>query len=276
MRSLHTIITLGGLALGGLAACGVNQTPEPEPSSELPSCIPNRDGVITADELPVALGATVTTYTSPPNVTREIDLSGERAWKLDDERADDLIVAIGPVALGPQWYANQFPAGRFVVDAGGGLDGIYHQDDQALWLDGTASQEADLTLVRYADPVALLRFPLLDGDVATTIAQIPAGVVGGLPFIGTDEVTLDVTAGDRLAVPYVVFSPVTRVRTQIVRRPSTGQLSVSKRTTLFLFECFGEVGRAESRPDEPAADFTTAAYVRRFALGRNLTTQGAP
>jgi hypothetical protein len=42
---------------------------------------------------------------------------------------------------------------------------------------------------------------------------------------------------------------------------------VGKRTTLFLFECFGEVARAESRPDEASPDFTTAAYLRRFALG---------
>jgi hypothetical protein len=37
--------------------------------------------------------------------------------------------------------------------------------------------------------------------------------------------------------------------------------------TSFLFECFGEVAHAESRIDEPNADFTTAATLRRFALG---------
>jgi hypothetical protein len=43
---------------------------------------------------------------------------------------------------------------------------------------------------------------------------------------------------------------------------------VGKRTTLFMFECFGEVARAESKQDETAEDFTTAAYLRRFALGQ--------
>jgi hypothetical protein len=44
-------------------------------------------------------------------------------------------------------------------------------------------------------------------------------------------------------------------------------VAVSKRTTAFLFECFGEVVHAESKQDEPNVDFTTAASLRRFALG---------
>ena len=34
-----------------------------------------------------------------------------------------------------------------------------------------------------------------------------------------------------------------------------------------FFECFGEITRAESKPDETNPDFTNAAYLRRFALG---------
>jgi len=68
-------------------------------------------------------------------------------------------------------------------------------------------------------------------------------------------------------VPFVQFSPVLRVRTNVTRTPSTGTPIINKRTTLFMFECFGEVARAESNPDEPSPDFTTAAYLRRYALG---------
>jgi hypothetical protein len=32
----------------------------------------------------------------------------------------------------------------------------------------------------------------------------------------------------------------------------------------YLFECFGEVARATSQPNETSDDFTTAAEVRRF------------
>jgi hypothetical protein len=258
------------LLLVALAACGVNQTPQPEPVPGLPRCVPDRDGVITAAELPVAYGATATYYTSP--APRTVDLArADRLWDLSTEYPDDVVIELGPIALKAQWYAASFPTGAFVLDGGGGLDGIYHQDDQALWLDGTASREpmppGGKTLVRYADPIAVLRFPVRDGDTYSTTASIADGTIAGLPFIGTDRVDVDVLGDGRLDVPYVRFSPVLRVRTHVTRTPSTGTPVASRRTTLILFECFGEVARAESRQDEPDPDFTTAAYLRRFALG---------
>ena len=252
-----------------LAACGVNQTPQPQPAPTLPSCVPNRDGQITADELPIALGATLAYYEGE---NRTVDLAGTGGvYDLSDERPDDMIVHLGPVALAAQWYAADFPAGQFVVDAGGGLDGIYHQDAEALWLDGTASHDenpaAGKTLVRYAEPIAVLRFPLSDGEAWSETGAIEGGTIAGLPFVGSDQVDVDVTAGQRLDVPYVQFSPILRVRTHVVRAPSTGTPTVGKRTTIFMFECFGEVARAESKQDEPNPDFTSAAVERRFALG---------
>jgi len=250
------------------AACGTNQTPQPEPAPTLPQCIPNRDGQITADELPIALGATLPYYVA---TSTSVDLVAQNGiYDLSQETPNSMVAAVGPVALGAQWYAASFPAGQFVVDAGGGLDGIYHQDAQALWLDGTASQQqgATKTWIVYPTPLAVLRFPLADGATWTTASALPAGTeISGLPFLGNDALTVDVAAGARLDVPYVQFSPIVRVRTLATRTPSTGTPVVTKRTTLFMFECFGEVARAESNPDEPNADFTSAALLRRFALG---------
>lgn len=257
------------ILLIGLAACGVgdNTTPQPEAPPDVDFCVPNRDREITAAELPIALGETVPTYVSKPGAP--VDLVGDdTGWRLDSESVDDVITSIGPVPLATQWYAAQFPEGRFVVEAADGLDAIYHQDEQALWLDGTASQEASITLVRYADPVALLRFPLRDGDRAELTAALPDATIEGLPFIGTDDFTIDVTVRDHLIVPYVDFSPVHRVRTTITRKATGTMVSVTKRATLFMFECFGEVARAEAATNEPSPDFTSAAYLRRFALGR--------
>ncbi len=252
-----------------LAACGTNLTPQPAPVPTLPSCVPNRDGVIDASELPIALGATISYYAG---TNRTVDLVAKSGvWDLSAERPDDQIVALGPTALQAQWYAASFPAGQFVVDAGGGLAGIYHQDAQALWLDGTASNDmspaAGKTLVVYAQPIAVLRFPIADMQAYSTTAAIPAGMIDGLPFVGSDTVDVDVTGSGQLDVPYVDFSPVLRVRTHVTRTPSTGTPVVSKRTTLFMFECFGEVARAESNVNEPSPDFTNAALLRRFALG---------
>ena len=246
-----------------LAACGTNETPQAMPAPTLPSCIPNRDGMITADELPIALGATVDYYVDS---NQPVDLVAQNGvWDLAQER-NDSVVALGPVALGAQWYAGSFPAGQFVVDAGSGLDGIYHQDAQALWLDGTASQAdgANKTLIVYPTPLPVLRFPVADGETYSTTVAITA-TIDGLPFNGTDELDVDVTGSGRLDVPYVRFSPTLRVREHVIRK--AGATQVTKRTTIFLFECFGEVARAESKQDETNADFTTAAYLRRFALG---------
>ncbi len=256
-----------------LAACSTNLTPQPDPTPVLPACVPNRDGQITADELPIALGFTVDYYAASNRAVNLAPTNG--VYDLSAESPDDTVVALGPVQLAAQWYADQFPTGQFSVDAGSGLDGIYHQDDRALWLDGMASHDempaAGKTLIRYADPIALLRFPLTDGLTYSTTAALETATVAGLPFNGTDKVDVDVTAGERLDVPYVEFSPVLRVRTNVTRTPSTGTPVVTKRTTIFMFECFGEVARAESNPDEAAEDFTTAAYVRRFALGQKVT-----
>ncbi|MBA3451700.1 MAG: hypothetical protein H0T42_01230 [Deltaproteobacteria bacterium] len=257
--------------LVGVTACGVNLTPQPENQPERPSCVPDRDGQITADELPIAYGATVAYYASPPGVTRPVTLGAANGvWDLSAENRDDIVIELGPIPLKDQWYAASFPAGQFVVDGGGNLDGIYHQDDQALWLDGTASRDpapANRTLIRYTQPVAVLRFPIADGDAFTTTAQIADGLVSGLPFIGTDEVAIEVAGEGRVDVPYVRFSPALQVRTLVTRKPSTGTPVVTRRNVIFLFECFGEVARAESRQDEPSPEFTTAAYLRRFALG---------
>ena len=259
-----------------LAACAANETPPPEdPPPPIASCLPDRDGAITAAELPIALDVSAEYYVSPAGQTVTVDLAGsgdgdDRRWDLADERADDDVTTLGAAPLGDQWYAGSFPAGRFVVSAGAGLDGIYSKDDSALWLHGTASTEMSppegRTLVVYAQPVPVLRLPLRDGDRIEVTAPLSGATVAGLPFVGEDRYTIEVAGAGRLDLPYVRFSPVLRVRTQVVRAASTGGAMTSRRAVSFVFECFGEIARADSRPDEPAPDFTVAAALRRFAL----------
>src|SRR6266700_246152 len=94
--------------LATLAACGTNMTPQPMPVPALPQCVPNRDGAITAAELPTALGATISYYSG---ANRTIDqLPKSSVWDFSTELPDDIIVHLGPLALDAQWYAAQFPA----------------------------------------------------------------------------------------------------------------------------------------------------------------------
>lgn len=256
-----------GLAVA-LLGCGVNQTPQPDEPPVLPSCVPDRDGRITPDELPVPIGLSAAYYAG---VDTPVVLAGTDAWDLSAELATDEVVTLGPVALADQWYAAEFPGAAFVTTAGPGLDAVFHQDDQALWLHGNASTEpmpaAGKTLIRYAEPIAVLRFPLVDGLTFESVGELAGATIAGLPFNGTDTLSVEVAGSGRLDLPYVRFSPVLRVRTHAVRTPSTGTPVVAKRTTSFVFECFGEVAHAESKLDEPAPDFTLAASLRRFALG---------
>ena len=259
------------LLLLSIAACDANLTPQPMPSPVLPSCVPDRDGTITSAELPIALGVTIDEYVSASQ--HPVDLVGggaPRTWDFSTEYKDDTRVPVGPVALGAQWYAASFPGGQFVADAGSGLDGVYAEDDTALWLYGLASHDAapqqGKTLLVYDAPVAVLRLPLSDGMSWTEHGHVTAGTLDGLPYVGTDTYDLDVSGLGVAEVPYVDFDPVLRVRTHVTVAPAAGGATTSRRQTQFFFECFGEVVRAESAPNEPNPDFTTAAALRRFAL----------
>ena len=172
------------------------------------------------------------------------------------------MIALGPVALGAQWYASQFPSGQFVVDAGSGLDGIYHQDAQALWLDGTASQAdgANKTLSATRRRSRVLRFPLADGETFTTTGRLHRARSTACRSSAPTSSTSTSPARGRLDVPYVaVLADPARAR-RTCRAPSTGhRSSITQAHHAVLFECFGEVARAESKQDETNADFTTAA-----------------
>lgn len=253
-------------------ACDANLTPPAEPPPPEAGCVPDRDGTITAAELPIALDLRADFYVGTDvavDLTGD-DAGGEHRWDLSVEREADDVVPLGAAPLADQWYAGSFPAGRFVTAAGDGLDTIYSKDDAGLWLFGTASTEmnpaAGRTLVVYTTPVPVLRLPLTDGDHIAVTAPLPSATIDGLPFVGEDRYDIDVDGAGRLDLPYVRFSPVLRVRTHVVRAASSGGAQTSRRAVSFVFECFGEVARADSRPDEPAADFTTAATLRRFAL----------
>jgi len=273
---VHLVPALALAATAALAACGENLTPAPEPDAPGRfACVPTRDGVLTADELPVAIGASIDYYVSPAGTTRTVDLVGtgtapDHRWDLATEYPDDARVASGSAALDGQWYASDFPGGQFVADAGGGNDGVYREDDTALWLLGLASHDpapaTGKTLLRYDAPVAVLRFPLADGDAWTETGHVTAGTLDGLPYVGTDTYEIDATGSGALDLPYVRFSPALRVRTHVTIAPAAGGATVSRRQTSFFFECAGEVARAESRTDEPDPDFTVAAALRRFAL----------
>lgn len=260
-----------------LAACQPNETPTgggPDAGAEL-ACLPNLDGIIDADEVPVQIGTPVD-YLVGTN--RGVDLVGSvagdgvRVWDFGAENADDDVAPITARPVSGQWYAAQFPDGEVALssDSAGLIDAVYRRDDAGLWLLGLVSTQpsppAGTTLLIYDEPVAVLRFPLRPDDEWTSIGVITGGTLNGLPYAGTDTYEVRVDGSGEVLLPYVSFQQAHRVRTRVEVAPAVGGVTTSSRQVSFLFECFGEVVRATSRIDESNEDFTTAAELRRFAL----------
>lgn len=265
------VVALATLALA-VAGCGENQTPLPTaapPSTS--SCVPDLDGALTAAEVPLVLD-TPAAYLFSDNVT--VDLAGTgsgdtRRWDWTEERIDDRAVDVTAAALDDQWYAPMFPGGQFVAAGTGGLDGVYARDEAAVYLLGLASPTADpaggRTLLVYDAPVGVLRFPLSEGDAWLETATISGGTLSGLPYNATDTYAFAADDAGELHLPYVRFTRALRVSTLVTSTPAVGG-ATTRRQVSFWFECFGEIGRATSRANETAADFTTAEEQRRFAL----------
>ncbi len=270
LRRLVQVLGLGA----GLLACNANQTLISNPPPAELSCVPNRDGQISADEIQIA--TTAANYIeSPAGVSRTVNSQGTgdasaRRWDFSTEFSDDQDITVTPTVLGAQWYASQFPDGEFIIDAGSGLDAIYSKDDRGLWLWGTASHvdmpASAKTIIRYPTPVPALRFPVVVGNTDDITVAITGATIAGLPFVGTDRFQIAVAEAGQVEVPYVRFSPALKVTTIVTRIANPGGATFVRRSLSFLFECFGEVVHIDSAVNEANPDFTNAALLRRFRL----------
>jgi hypothetical protein len=272
------------IALVLTLACGENVTPLPDrpmyesPDAGVLSCIPNLDGRIDPSELEAAIGVPVTLLVSPPGVERPVDLVGQvvdeqRVWDFATDYADSTLARLEAAPLEGQWFADEFsPDGTtFVtpIDPGGSTVGVYRKDDAALSLLGVASAQPDppegRTLLVYQTPIALYRFPIEVGASHVSTGVVMDGTLRGLPYAGRDIYEVDVRSSGRIELPDLAFDQALRVDVRVTVEPAVGE-ATSRRQVSFLFECFGEVARATSRPNEAATDFTTAAELRRLSL----------
>jgi len=279
MRTLPPI----HVALLLVSACGDNLTPPPERDPyapgdpATPTCWPDVDGRIEPAELQAALGVPANYLVSPAGTERTVDLTGAadaeglRVWDFSTDLADDQVATLAAAPLTGRWYAASFPGGQFVapLDAGATLEAVYAHDERALWLLGMASAEADppagRTLLVYEDPVPAYQFPLEVGAEWIAVGEIRDGTLLGLPYAGRDVYEVSDDALGRLELPDLSFTQAHRVRSRVTIEPAVGA-PVSRRIVSFLFECFGEVARAQSRDDETEEDFATAVEVRRLGL----------
>ncbi|MBM4360820.1 MAG: hypothetical protein FJ096_22175, partial [Deltaproteobacteria bacterium] len=229
------------LALGLVSAgCGDNLSRLSDgregaaPTGDVPlACVPDLDGRITARELAPRLGEAAGYVVSPPGETRSVDLEGtldaegRRRWSFPMS-ASDRAASLEVNALGSQWYAPAFPRGGFVapLDVDAELVGIYSHEEDALLVHGVASREAmpttGKTLLIYATPVPLYRFPLEVGASWTATGAVTNGTLRGLPYAGEDTYEVKDDASGIVVLPEVVFTQVHRVRTTVRLAPSVG------------------------------------------------------
>ncbi|MBW2457450.1 MAG: hypothetical protein JRI68_23285, partial [Deltaproteobacteria bacterium] len=166
-----------GLVLAFTWGCGDNLTHvdrEGYQGADLAplECVPNLDGRIDPSEMGVAIGTPVRYLISPAGQDRQVDVAGSTVdgtltWDWSVDLVQDQEAVVVPRELGDQWYAETFGGiDAFVTpfDAGGRVESILRKDDEALWLLGLASAQADppegQTLFVYQQPVAVIRFPV--------------------------------------------------------------------------------------------------------------------
>ena len=119
----------------------------------------------------------------------------------------------------------------------------------------------DARLTTVSLPVERIDAPLLrllDDMLETMYAAPGIGLAAPQVAVLTRAFVADVgEEGNR--------SPIFLINPELVWRSETS--NVAEEGCLSLPRQFGEVARAESNPDETSAEFTKAAYLRRFALG---------
>jgi hypothetical protein len=239
--------------------------------------VPNLDGKIESHEVQAAIDIPISYLVSPAGEERPVDVAGLLAedgtfrWDFGTDYASDEVAKIVPATIAGKWYEASFVPEAFVTpfDAGGSVENILVQDGSSLRLLGLASREPEppegKTLLVYDPPVELLRFPMQPGTEFVSVGKIVNGTLRGLPYAGTDTYATQMDGVGQVFLPALIFTQAQRVRTHVTVAPAVGA-STSRRQVAFYFECFAEVARATSKPDETEADFTVAAEVRKIGF----------
>lgn len=239
-------------------------TPDAAPSG---SCKPNHDGTITAAEAPYGPNLAAR-FRVASNATVDLKgtalAGGQRAWDLSAKLTGDQDVLVKTLPLDGQWFASYFKGASYVapMEAAGDLLGVFEVTSDALLLRGVASKDGGLfaTRLAYDPPIALLAFPLKPGakwQVKASVSGLAKGVIAAY----SENYESEVDASGTVKTPYGTF-PTLRVRTVMKRQIAL--LSTTVRSFLFATECFGTVAAVRAKDDEPQAEFTQAAELRRL------------
>jgi hypothetical protein len=261
------LIRWSTVALGlAASACSSNLThldADAGPADEVPSCLPNLDGVLDSSEVPTLLDREQD-FLIASNVAVQL---GPSPWALRGDLPGERKLALVARSSSDAWFADQVDPASFTfpLDGDGKELAVLVRDDSALHMVGIASSKADTTLLRYATPIVLLRFPMSAGDSWQSESEV-SGTLDGLPYNGSDFYEIAVSERGPLELPHLRFDDAYRLTVHTTSVASGGGVSVETQQSLFMSECFGEVARATSEADESDPDVFTAEELRRFSL----------
>lgn len=230
-------------------------------------CVPDHDGVIARDEVPLAAGRSATfriATDATVSTAGVLQPDGHHQWTLDTALAGDADADVVLAAPTGAWWADDFPGASYAtpLSATSDLIGVFAIDDTRVRLLGVVSPTGGVgrTEVTYDPAVDVMRMPLAT-DAAWTVDTTATGVVSGVIAGYTEHYDYAVDAVGTLATPYGEF-PVVRVAIDFEQNAG---VITTRRSFAFMAECFGTVATIVSQDYESGAEFTDAAEVRRLA-----------
>jgi hypothetical protein len=231
-------------------------------------CTPNHDGMISANEVPLAAGkmanfrvATSATW----NTAGTAGSGGMRTWSLAGSLATDADQPVALVAPAGAWWAADFPAATYSVtlQAGSDLIGVFHVDATGVTLLGVVSPTGSYpyTELKYDPPARILAVPF-GASASWMSSSTVSGYLSGTIANYTEKYVSNVDQVGTMTTPYGDF-PVLRVGT-VLTQLQTGVAYRSVRSFAWIAECFGSVATATSKDNETNAEFSDDAEVRRL------------
>lgn len=236
-------------------------------ASPLPGCSPNKDGVITAAEVPLKAGlrATFRVGTSETIDTAGTPQAGGRAWDFTAALASDRSVLVETLPLAGKWFESKFQGATYAVQlrASSAELGVFEVSPAGVLLRGVVTPEGGVfrTEVTHAPPPPMLSFPLTVGKTWSEDASV-SGLVNGVITPYAEKYSFEVDQKGTLKTPLGTFD-VLRVRALLER--TIGLLTTRVRSFAFVSECYGTVASVTSTDDEPSVEFTRAAEIRRIS-----------
>jgi len=232
-------------------------------------CVPNKDGVITREEVPLKAGLKATF-----RVATDVDVStagttrndGSREWDYSGAFTGDQNVTVETLSLNGTWYAPKYNGAAYSskLRSDSNLFGVFDLAPATIALRGVVTPDDDgvyRTELKYDPTVAVVTFPL-KADATWTSESDVSGVASGVPVAYTEKYESQVDAHGDLKTPFATF-PVLRVRTVLTR--TVGFAVTTVRTFAFVTECYGTVATVTSDDNEGDVEFTHALEIRRIA-----------